>query len=167
MDDPEANVTMENSSISVSSGDESPGLWMKKLFREMVAELIGTFILIFLGLGAGMSAVYTDSLVGLFQIASVWIIAVTLGITTTASVSGAHLNPAISIAFAMLRPSKAFGWSKVIPYSLAQLLGAVLGSWTNYRMYASTIQAFESVNGIARASEDAIASAKAFGEYFV
>jgi hypothetical protein len=164
--EPEENGTMENS-ISVRGGDESLGLWKKKLFRQMVAEMIGTFFIVLVGTGSVMSAIYTDSLVGLFQIASVWIIAVTLGITTTASVSGAHLNPAISIAFAMLRPSKAFGWSKVIPYSLAQLLGAVLGSWTNYRMYASTIQAFESVNGIARASEDAIASAKAFGEYFV
>jgi hypothetical protein len=164
--EPEENGTMETA-ISVRGGDESPSLWKKKLFREMVAELIGTFFIVLVGTGSVMSAIYTDSLVGLFQIASVWIIAVTVAICTTASISGAHLNPAISIAFAMLRPSKAFGWGKVIPYALAQLLGAVLGSWANFKMYASSIQAFESVNNIVRASEAGIASARAFGEYFV
>jgi hypothetical protein len=163
---PEENVAMGNA-ISVRGGDEAPGLWKKKLFREMIAELIGTFFLVLVGTGSVMSAIYTDSLVGLFQIASVWIIAVTVAICTTASISGAHLNPAISIAFAMIRPSKAFSWRKVIPYSLAQLLGAVLGSWANLKMYASSIAAFESVNNIARASESGIASARAFGEYFV
>jgi hypothetical protein len=164
--EPEENRTMENA-ISVRGGDESLGLWKKKLIRQMVAEMIGTFFIVLVGTGSVMSAIYTDSLVGLFQIASVWIIAVTVAICTTASISGAHLNPAISLAFAMLRPSKAFGWGKVIPYTLAQLLGAVLGSWANLKMYASSIQAFESVNNIARASEAGIASARAFGEYFV
>ena len=137
------------------------------LLREMIAELIGTFLIVQIGTGSVMSAVYTNSLMGLFQIASVWIIAVTIAITTTASISGAHLNPAISIAFAWLRPSKNFGWKKVLPYSVAQLIGAVLGSWTNLCLYASSIQKFEQANGIIRASSTGIASAKAFGEYFV
>ncbi len=79
----------------------------------MIAELFGTFLIVFIGTGSVASAIFTDSLVGLFQIASVWIIAVTIAICTTASISGAHLNPAISIAFAMVRPSKSFGWAKV------------------------------------------------------
>jgi hypothetical protein len=146
--------------------ETTPRFWNKKIFREMIAELMGTFIIVFIGTGAVSSAIFTDSLVGLFQIASVWIIAVTIAICTTASISGAHLNPAISFAFALLRPSKSFGWSKVLPYAFAQCLGAVLGSWTNLAMYASSISAFENANGIARASVAGIASAKAFGEYF-
>lgn len=72
--------------------------WTKKpLFRELLAETIGTFLIVQIGTAAVMSAVYTNSLVGLFQIASVWIIAVTVAICTTASISGAHLNPAISV----------------------------------------------------------------------
>jgi 5-carboxymethyl-2-hydroxymuconate isomerase len=138
----------------------------RQLVREMVAELIGTFLLVQIGTGSVMSAVFTDSLVGLFQIASVWIIAVTIAISTTAGISGAHLNPAMSIAFASLRPSKSFGWNKVIPYSLAQVTGAVLASWTNLLLYASTIRAFEASHGIVRASATGIASAKVFGEYF-
>jgi glycerol uptake facilitator protein len=111
-----------------------------------------------------MSAVFTESLVGLFQIASCWIIAVTVAIYCTSKISGAHLNPAISIALATFRD---FEWRKVGPYSLAQLAGAVLGSATSYILYASTIQAFESANGIVRHSvKTGIISAKVFGEYF-
>jgi glycerol uptake facilitator-like aquaporin len=52
-----------------------------------------------------MSAIFFNALVGLFQIASVWIIAVTFAIVTTESISGAHLNPAVSISFALLQPT--------------------------------------------------------------
>ncbi|KAG7355871.1 MIP family channel protein [Nitzschia inconspicua] len=135
--------------------------------RELLAEVIGTFLIVQIGTGAVMSALYTNSLMGLFQIASVWIIAVTVAICTTASISGAHLNPAISIAFAAVRPSENFTWRKVIPYSAAQLLGAGLGSATNLILYGSLISTFEANNGIVRASSLGIASAKAFGEYFV
>lgn len=138
----------------------------KALAREMLAELLGTFFIVFIGTGSVSSAIFTDSLVGLFQIASVWIIAVTIAICTTASISGAHLNPAISIAFAMVRPSKSFNWEKVLPYSVSQCLGAVLGSWLNFGVYGSSIAAFEAKNGIVRGAASGIASAKAFGEYF-
>eukprot|EP00980_Cylindrotheca_fusiformis_P028745 scaffold22641_cov206-Cylindrotheca_fusiformis.AAC.15 len=87
--------------IPVRGGGQSE---MKKLFREMIAELIGTLIIVQIGTASVMSAIFTDSL-NLFGIASTWLIAVTLAISTTADVSGAHLNPAISIAFALLRPS--------------------------------------------------------------
>ena len=139
----------------------------KQLLREMFAEMIGTFMIVSFGTGSVMSAVITGSLVGLFQIASVWIIAVTLAISTTASVSGAHLNPSISIAFALFRPSKQFGWTKVIPYICAQLIGAVFASAMNLLMYGSSIVAFENVNDIVRGSTSGLASAKCFGEYFL
>lgn len=138
----------------------------KQLLREMFAEMIGTFVIVSLGTGSVMSSL-TGSLVGLFQIASVWIIAVTLAISTTASVSGAHLNPSISIVFALFRPSKEFGWTKVIPYICAQLIGAVFASAMNLLMYGSSIVAFENVNDIVRGSTSGLASAKCFGEYFL
>ena len=138
----------------------------KQLVREMIAELIGTFIIVHIGTGSVMSALYTNSLVGLFQIASVWIIGVTIAIATTASISGAHLNPAISIVFALLRPTSNFNWKKVLPYSVAQLIGAILASWTNLCLYSSSITKFEQTNNIIRASASGIESAKAFGEYY-
>lgn len=153
--------------LNIRGGNQPTGSSnSKRLLREMVAEMIGTFLIVSFGTGAVMSAVFTESLVGLFQIASVWIIAVTVAISTTASISGAHLNPAISIAFALLRPSKSFGWAKVIPYTVSQLVGAILGSAVNLLIYGSSIAAFESSNGIVRASATGIASAASFGEYF-
>lgn len=128
--------------------------------------MIGTFIIVQIGTASVMSGIYTDSL-DLFSIASTWIIAVTLAISTTADVSGAHLNPAISIAFALLRPSKQFGWRKVLPYSIAQLVGAVLASAVNLAIYGTTIAAYEKANGVVRAAASGLASAKAFGEYYV
>jgi hypothetical protein len=76
------------------SGGMVPTPSSPTLLQEMIAELIGTFLIVQIGTGSVMSAIFTNSLVGLFQIASVWIIAVTIAICTTASISGAHLNPA-------------------------------------------------------------------------
>jgi glycerol uptake facilitator protein len=102
--------------------------------------------------------------VGLFQIAAVWIIGVTMAISVTASTSGAHLNPAISVMFALLGK---FSWRKVIPYSIAQLVGAITASWINYLMYASAFREFEAAQGIVRASAAGLTTARCFGEYYV
>jgi hypothetical protein len=154
------------SSVRGGEADNSKPFFKKPLIREMLAEFIGTFLIVQLGTGSVMSAIFTDSLVGLFQIASVWIIAVTVAICTTASISGAHLNPAVSLAFALIRPSKEFNWRKVLPYSFAQLVGAIAASAVNLCLYSSSIAAYESANGIVRATSSGLASAKAFGEYF-
>ena len=172
-----SNLERNSSPLSsaVSSLEEPRGggattkksrFWTRSLCRELLAEAVGTFIIVQLGTGAVMSAIFTDSLVGLFQIAAVWIIAVTLAIACTASISGAHLNPAISLSLALWRPSPQFGWSKLLPYAAAQTVGAVVASATNYVLYKSQIAAFEAAHGIVRSSSSSIASAKAFGEYF-
>jgi Major intrinsic protein len=154
-----------NQNVVVASSQKQKSLFQSSEFRrELLAELIGTYLIVMIGCGSVMSAVFTGSLVGLFQIASVWIIAVTVAIYTTAKISGAHLNPAISIAFATIRD---FDWKKVVPYIVAQLAGAVLGSASSFAMYGSTINEFESANGIIRNSAvSGIVSAKVFGEYF-
>ncbi|HEY0168062.1 MAG TPA: MIP/aquaporin family protein [Jatrophihabitans sp.] len=87
---------------------------------ELLAEFCGTFILILFGLGvvaqvAGAGIGDHDS------IAWAWGLGVTLGIYVAGKVSGAHLNPAISVALAVF---SGFSWRKVLPYSLAQTAGA-------------------------------------------
>ena len=73
------------------------------LLRQCVAEVIGTFLLVLFGTGAVAAAVLTGAQQGLWQVAVVWGFGVTFAIYATASVSGAHLNPAVSLAFAIFR----------------------------------------------------------------
>ena len=156
-----------------TSKETSNGLFSllckRKFQRALLAEAIGTGIIVFYGTGSVMSAVFTGELVGLFQIAAVWIIGVTLAIATTANISGAHLNPSISLAFCLLRPTPDFGWLQLVPYWIAQMVGAVTTSWFNYLMYANVIRAFEARENIDRAGPHphAVASGKAFGEYYL
>ena len=145
--------------------------FLREICKEMIAEMSGTFVIVQLGTGAVMSAVYkppngggiTDDLV---SIAIVWMIAVTIAISISASISSAHLNPAITLAFVTVRRKTSIGWSKVIPYIVAQFIGAILASMVNLYIYYEAIQQYETTNGIIRSSSNAIPSAKTFGEYF-
>jgi glycerol uptake facilitator protein len=129
----------------------------------MAAEAFGMYLIVQLGTGVVMASIFTPSswTNHLAQIAMVWAVAVTVAIYATGSVSGAHLNPAITVALALYRH---FSWRKVIPYSIAQLVGAGLGSAVNYIWFANHIRAYEAAHGLVRST--AVASARAFGEYF-
>lgn len=73
----------------------------KSIFPAWFAgEFIGTFILVFFGCGSVAAAVLTGAQVGIFQVAIVWGIGIATAIYLTGSVSGAHLNPAVTIGFA-------------------------------------------------------------------
>jgi glycerol uptake facilitator protein len=148
----------------VGLGQPDARIPRRKFLRALLAEALGTGMIVFFGTGAVMSAVVGGELVGLFQIAAVWIIAVTLAIATTANISGAHLNPAITLAFFLLRK---FPRAKVVPYMVAQMVGSGLASWMNYMLYASKISAMEAAQGIVRSSAGAIGTAKCFGEYYL
>src|SRR6266511_5022335 len=95
------------------------------LRRALVGEAVGTFLLVLFGTGSVAAAVLTGAQVGLWQVAVVWGFGVALAIYCSAAASGAHLNPAVSLAFALWRPS-GFPWRRLLPYWLAQLVGAVL-----------------------------------------
>lgn len=92
-----------------------------------VAELIGTMILIILGVGVVAGVVLKDSKAE----ASDWIVitlgwglGLTIAIYAVGGISGAHLNPAVTIGFAVVGD---FPWAKVPMYILAQIIGAILG----------------------------------------
>eukprot|EP00979_Chaetoceros_neogracilis_P006414 scaffold1307_cov260-Chaetoceros_neogracile.AAC.2 len=133
------------------------------LSRELIAEFIGTFMIVQIGCGTVCAAVFKGAQVGLWQIAVVWSIAVTLAISCTAAISGAHLNPAITFAFATVRD---FEWKKVIPFIIAQVLGAVAAGGVNFALFRDSIAGFEKLNGIVRGAADSVQSASAFGEYW-
>lgn len=110
------------------------------LTAELIAEFLGTFVLILFGAGVVAMVVlfptnnpgetihggYTNITFG-------WGLAVTMGIYIAGKISGAHLNPAVTLAFAVFR---GFPWRKVLPYSIAQTAGAFAAAALVFWNYA-------------------------------
>lgn len=135
------------------------------LLHQCIAECIGTMFIVVFGVGAVCASVLTENNQGLWQIAILWGFGVALAMCATASVSGAHLNPAISLAMALFRPSN-LPWRKLLPYWIAQYLGGVLGGAFNLLVYGPFFRYYESSRNIERGSIESIITASAFGEYF-
>nr|WP_263323511.1 MIP/aquaporin family protein [Neobacillus sp. Marseille-Q6967] len=100
-----------------------------------VGELIGTMILIVFGAGIGAGASLKNSYSnnpGWIVITIAWGLAVTMAVFAVGSISGAHLNPAVTVALAI---NGAFPWADVPGYIAAQMLGAILGAALVYLHY--------------------------------
>ena len=135
------------------------------LFRACLAELIGTYLMVTIGTGSVAAAVLTGAQVGIWQVAAVWGFGVTVAIYVTAAVSGAHLNPAVSLAFAIFRRG-SFPWTRLMPYWVSQLAGAVLAGLTILWLFGPFIVRFEVVEALVRGEPGSQLSAMVFGEYF-
>lgn len=98
----------------------------RSLLRRAGAEFIGTFALVTAGCGAIMVNAQTGALTHV-GIALTFGLIITVMIAATGHISGAHFNPAVTIAFAVTRH---FPWREVVYYVVAQLLAAVLGALT-------------------------------------
>ncbi|WP_455663303.1 MIP/aquaporin family protein [Pradoshia sp.] len=99
------------------------------------AEVLGTMILIIIGAGVCAGANLTKSYAkdaGWIVITLAWGLGVTLGVFAVGSISGAHLNPAVTIGLAF---AGAFDWSQVPSYIAAQMIGAILGAAIIYLQY--------------------------------
>jgi len=109
--------------------------------RELLAEFFGTFILIVFGVGVVAQVVLSRQTAGTaLSINIAWGLAVTMGCYVSAGVTGAHLNPAVTLALAAHR---RFPWHKVAPYSLAQLAGAFAASVVVFVTYREALAAFD------------------------
>lgn len=135
-----------------------------KFGKQFLAEAIGTGMIVLFGCGSVCSSLST-AYQGIWQVAVVWGFGVSLAIYSTADISGAHLNPAVTLAFQLVRPGD-MTIKKSLAYMLAQFLGAMLGGLINLAVYSNTIEAFERANGIVRGEPKSVMSALAFGEYF-
>jgi glycerol uptake facilitator protein len=135
-----------------------PSLW-----RCCVAEFFGTFILVLFGCGVVHAAVLAKAQAGLFQVAIVWGIAVALAIHATGAISGAHINPAMTAAFAVFG---GFPKRRVIPYWLSQLAGAFAAASVLYVCFGGLVAAAEAASGIPRGSAGSEVVAMCYGEYF-
>ena len=114
---------------------------LRGTWREAAAELLGTFVLIVFGTGVVAQVVLSRRDLGIpLSIHLAWGLAVTLGIYVSAGVSGAHLNPAVTLALAVLR---GFPWRKVPAYVLAQLAGAFAGAAVTFLTYREAFDHFD------------------------
>ena len=110
--------------------------------RELLAEFLGTFVLIVFGVGVVAQVVLSKQTAGSYlSINIAWGLAVTMGCYVCAGVTGAHLNPAVTIALAVHRK---LPWNKVLPYSIAQLAGAFVASAVVFVTYHEALNAFDS-----------------------
>jgi glycerol uptake facilitator protein len=141
-------------------------LRVQDFLRPYIAETFGTYLLVFFGTGAVASSLFTGAQVGLWQVAVVWGFGITLAIYATASISGAHLNPAVSLAFAIFRRNE-FPVSRLAGYWVSQLVGAFLAGWTVLWAFGPFIRKFEQANpSFVRGGSGSELSASAFGEYY-
>jgi MIP family channel proteins len=130
------------------------------LRRELYAEFLGTFVLILFGAGVVAQKVLSNGENGSYlAINLAWGLGVTMGVYVAAGVSGAHLNPAVTVALAV---GRGFAWSKVLPYSLAQTAGAFAASAVVFATYHEAFRAFD---GGIRVVSGAKATAGIFSTY--
>ncbi len=127
------------------------------------AEILGRFILIFFGCGAVHAAVAFGAQQGLWQVAICWGVAIMLAIFAVGSISGAHINPAITIALAVWGD---FPRKKIPVYIGAQLCGAFLAAAVLFALFSPALDAVEKRKGIVRGQAGSEITASCYGEFF-
>jgi glycerol uptake facilitator len=133
------------------------------LKARCLAEVLGTFLLVFFGCGAVHTAVLTNAQSGLWQVAVVWGVAIMLAIYVVGGISGAHINPAISIALGLWgRCPRRF----VLPYIGSQLVGAFIAAAVLFVLYRPHLAAREQALKVERGQEGSEVTAMCYGEYF-
>jgi glycerol uptake facilitator protein len=106
--------------------------------NPFIGELIGTMLLIIFGDGVVANVLLNKSKgqnSGWIVIATGWAMAVAVGVYVSWPISGAHINPAVTIGLAVIGK---FPWAMVVPYIVAQMIGAFLGAvivWLAYRKH--------------------------------
>ncbi len=115
--------------------------------KEFFAEFLGTLVLMVFGLAVNAQVSLGDQEYGTYLSINLgWGLAVVFGVYVAGGITGAHINPAVTLALAV---NREFPWSKVLPYMAAQFIGAFLASALIYVVYLEAIDADE----IARAQE--------------
>ena len=147
--------------------------WRRTTTGELAAECLGTFVLICFGDGVVAMAVAALNQSGrgaeIFAASGDWLLigwgwgfAVTFAVYFAGGVSGAHINPAVTLAFAARR---GFPWRKVPGYIAAQLVGAFLGAALVYIVYKGAIDSYDRANHIARGDPDSVPTYSIFATF--
>jgi glycerol uptake facilitator protein len=120
---------------------------MHALPKWIIGEFVGTFLVVFFGCGCVCASVLTGAQVGLFQVAIVWGLGIATAIHLTGALSGAHLNPAVTVSMAVWSD---FPKSRIAPYVVTQLLGAFVAAAVIYFVFGDALRMYEQANGIVR-----------------
>jgi glycerol uptake facilitator protein len=147
--------------------------WRRTVWGEHLAEFLGTFILICFGDGVVAMAVAALNQSGrgtlIFNASGDWLIigwgwgfAVAFAVYVAGGVSGAHINPAVTLAFAARR---GFPWRKVPGYIIAQVAGAFVGAALVYAVYKGAIDSYERVNHITRGNANSVPTFSIFATF--
>lgn len=130
--------------------------WRTTAWGDYLSEFLGTFVLLAFGTGvvavavvgltmSGRTSVIFAGAGGWLLITWGWAMAVVMAVYVAGGVSGAHINPAVTLAFALRGD---FPWRKVIPYWIAQVAGAFAGAAIVYLDYAKAIDAWNLTNHV-------------------
>jgi glycerol uptake facilitator protein len=155
------------------TGRRPPASWRRTTWGELLSELLGTFVLICFGDGVVAMAVAALNQSGrgkeIFAASGDWLLigwgwgfAVAFGVYVAGGISGAHINPAVTVAFAARR---GFPWRKVPAYIAAQVVGAFLGALLVYIVYKGAIDSYERANDITRGDPDSVTTFSIFATF--
>ncbi|ABR00232.1 TPA: MIP/aquaporin family protein [Haemophilus influenzae] len=134
----------------------------KSLKANCIGEFLGTALLIFFGVGCVAALKVAGASFGLWEISIMWGMGVALAVYATAGLSGAHLNPAVTIA---LWKFACFDGKKVIPYIISQMLGAFFAAALVYALYRNVFIDYETAHNIVRGTQESLSLAGTFSTY--
>jgi len=129
---------------------------------QCIAEFLGTALLIFFGCGCVAALKLAGASFGQWEISVIWGLGVAMAIYLTAAISGAHLNPAVTIALWLFA---CFDKRKVVPYIIAQVAGAFCAAALVYGLYHNLFVDFEQANHVVRGSVASLDQAGVFSTY--
>lgn len=132
------------------------------LSAQCMAEFLGTALLIFFGTGCVAALKVAGASFGLWEISIIWGVGVSMAIYFTAGVSGAHLNPAVSIALSLF---SGFEKRKLPFYIVAQVAGAFCGAALVYTLYSNLFFDYEQTHAMVRGSTASLELASVFSTY--
>jgi glycerol uptake facilitator protein len=147
--------------------------WRRTVWGEVLGEFLGTFVLIMFGVGSVAMTVaalnqsgrgpapfvtQADWLIIIFG----WGFGVTFGVYVAGGLTGAHLNPAVTLALATYR---GFAWRKVPYYIVAQVAGAFVAAAVVYGNYNAAIDSFERARGIVRGAANSVPTFSIFATF--
>lgn len=133
------------------------------LFKQLIGEFLGTYILSFIGCSSVAIAVLFEIFSSIVPIALIWGTGVTLAIYATKKYSNAHLNPAVSFGFYI---NNEINLKKLLSYWFAQLVGGIFAGLGVYLFFIKEIKNFESINNIIPNNVSGARTASIFGEFF-